>query len=199
MASVSHLFEDFGGISEPLPAPVEEGDGNEDEMLESFEQGYKAGWDDAISAKSEEHASVSAELSRKLQDLSFTYHEAREAIVTDMAPTIEKAIMTVLPELARQAIGALAVEQLKKIVRESSETPVILSASPDAYQPVIDVMPERPQLPVEVVRDESLEAGQIRFEFAERERLLDMSEVLDTVAEALKAFTHETRKEAQNG
>ncbi|MBO9473779.1 MULTISPECIES: hypothetical protein [unclassified Shimia] len=197
--SISHLFEDFGGISEPQPAPIEEVEGNEDEMLESFEQGYKAGWDDAISAKSEEHASMSAELARKLQDLSFTYHEAREAIIADMAPTIEKAIMTVLPELARQAIGAMAVEQLNSIVRESSETPVILSAAPDAYQPVIDVMPEKPQLPVEVVRDESLGEGQIRFEFAERERLLDMSEVLATVAEALKAFTHETRKEAQNG
>ncbi|MBO9407434.1 hypothetical protein J7399_08350 [Shimia sp. R9_1] len=197
--SVSHLFEDFGGIAEPQPAPVEEAVGNEDEMLESFEQGYKAGWDDAINAKSEEHANMSAELERKLQDLSFTYHEAREAIVADMAPTIEKAIMTVLPELARQAIGALAVEQLNEIVRESSETPVVLSAAPDAFQPVIDVMPETPQFPVEVVRDESLGEGQIRFEFAERERLLDMSEVLDTVAEALKAFTHETRKEAQNG
>ncbi|MBO9395430.1 hypothetical protein J7400_01975 [Shimia sp. R9_2] len=197
--SVSHLFEDFGGITEPQPAPVEEAVGNEDEMLESFEQGYKAGWDDAINAKSEEHANMSAELERKLQDLSFTYHEAREAIVADMAPTIEKAIMTVLPELARQAIGALAVEQLNEIVRESSETPVVLSAAPDAFQPVIDVMPETPQFPVEVVRDESLGEGQIRFEFAERERLLDMSEVLDTVAEALKAFTHETRKEAQNG
>ncbi|MBO9399543.1 hypothetical protein [Shimia sp. R9_3] len=197
--SVSHLFEDFGGITEPQPAPVEEAVGNEDEMLESFEQGYKAGWDDAINAKSEEHANMSAELERKLQDLSFTYHEAREAIVADMAPTIEKAIMTVLPELARQAIGALAVEQLNEIVRECSETPVVLSAAPDAFQPVIDVMPETPQFPVEVVRDESLGEGQIRFEFAERERLLDMSEVLDTVAEALKAFTHETRKEAQNG
>lgn len=197
--SIAHLFEDFGGISEPQTTPVENDEGNEDDMLESFEQGYKAGWDDAISAKSEEHASMSAELARKLEDLSFTYHEAREAIVADMAPTIEKAIMTVLPELARQAIGALAVEQLNQIVRESSETPVVLSAAPDAYQPVIDVMPETPKFPVEVVRDETLEEGQIRFEFAERERLLDMSEVLDTVAEALKAFTHETRKEAQNG
>ncbi len=198
--SISHLFEDFGGISAPAPEPVavvEEG--NEDDMLESFEQGYKAGWDDAISAKSEEHASVSAALAGKLNDLSFTYHEAREAILADLAPTVEKAIMTVLPELARQAVGALAVEQLHQIVRENSQTPIVLSAAPDCYQPVIDVMPDDKQLPIEVVRDESLAEGQVRFEFAQRERLIDLSEVLEAVAGAMTAFTHETRKEAQNG
>lgn len=198
--SISHLFEDFGGINAPAPEPIAAPDeGNEDEMLESFEQGYKAGWDDAISAKSEEHASVSAALAGRLNDLSFTYHEAREAILADLAPTVEKAIMTVLPELARQAVGALAVEQLHKIIRENSETPVVLSTAPDCYQPVIDVMPEDKKLPVEVVRDESLAEGQVRFEFAQRERLIDLSEVLEAVAGAMTAFTHETRKEAQNG
>ncbi|WP_294229816.1 hypothetical protein [uncultured Shimia sp.] len=198
--SISHLFEDFGGINAPEPEPIAVPDeGNEDEMLESFEQGYKAGWDDAISAKSEEHASVSAALAGRLNDLSFTYHEAREAILADLAPTVEKAIMTVLPELARQAVGALAVEQLHKIVRENSETPVVLSTAPDCYQPVIDVLPEDKKLPVEVVRDESLAEGQVRFEFAQRERLIDLSEVLEAVAGAMTAFTHETRKEAQNG
>ncbi|MBE1293900.1 MAG: hypothetical protein JJ868_01210 [Shimia sp.] len=198
--SISHLFEDFGGIRTPEPEPVAAQDeGNEDDMLESFEQGYKAGWDDAISAKSEEHASVSAALASKLNDLSFTYHEAREAILADLAPTVEKAIMTVLPEVARQAVGALAVEQLNQIVRENSETPVVLSTAPDCYQPVIDVMPEDQQFPVEVVRDESLAEGQVRFEFAQRERLIDLSEVLEAVGEAMAAFTHETRKEAQNG
>ncbi|MEC8016664.1 MAG: hypothetical protein VX203_11555 [Pseudomonadota bacterium] len=198
--SISHLFEDFGGIRAPEPEPVAAQDeGNEDDMLESFEQGYKAGWDDAISAKSEEHASVSAALASKLNDLSFTYHEAREAILADLAPTVEKAIMTVLPEVARQAVGALAVEQLNQIVRENSETPVVLSTAPDCYQPVIDVMPEDQQFPVEVVRDESLAEGQVRFEFAQRERLIDLSEVLEAVGEAMAAFKHETRKEAQNG
>jgi len=198
--SISHLFEDFGGIAAPEPEPIAaQEEGNEDEMLESFEQGYKAGWDDAISAKSEEHASVSAALAGRLNDLSFTYHEAREAILADLAPTVEKAIMTVLPEVARQAVGALAVEQLHQIVRENSETPVVLSTAPDCYQPVIDVMPEDQQFPVEVVRDENLAEGQVRFEFAQRERLIDLSEVLEAVADAMAAFTHETRKEAQNG
>lgn len=197
--SISHLFEDFGTFNVPQPEPEPVNDSNEDELLASFEEGYKAGWDDAISAKSEEHAGVSAELARRLEDLSFTYHEAREAIISDLAPAVEKAIMAVLPDLARQAIGAMVVEQLHTIIRENSETPVVLSTAPDSFQPVIDVMPEKPQLPVEVVRDESLSDGQVRFEFAERERLLDMSEVLESVSEALSAFTHETRKEAQNG
>ncbi len=197
--SVSHLFEDFGSINEPQPISSTAESASEDDLLASFEQGYKAGWDDAISAKSEEHASVSAELARRLQDLSFTYHEAREAILADLAPTIEKAIMTVLPEMAHQAVGVLAVEQLNQIVRDNSETPVVLSAGPETYQPVVDVMPDDPQFPVEVIRDESLKAGQVRFEFAERERLIDLSEVLESVASAFSAFTHETRKEGQNG
>lgn len=197
--SISHLLQDFDQLAEDLTKKTASEKHSEEDLLASFEQGYKAGWDDAISAKTGEQANISTDLARNLQDLSFTYHEARESMMADLAPTIEKALMTVMPEVARHSVGALAVEQLTAIIRENSETKVLLSTSPQAFDAVNEVMPEDLRFPVEVVQDDSLQEGQVRFEFDQRERLIDLGEVLETLSNAFAAFSHETRKEAQNG
>jgi hypothetical protein len=52
-------------------------DAVEEAKVASFEQGYKAGWDDAVAAQSEDQTRIRADLARNLQSLSFTYQEAR--------------------------------------------------------------------------------------------------------------------------
>ena len=54
MITASHLFEDFGGKPKPKSkAPSFRIEEVEDQKLESFENGYRAGWDDAIKAQAE--------------------------------------------------------------------------------------------------------------------------------------------------
>ena len=47
----------------------------------SYETGYSAGWDDAVRAETEAHKRISAEFARNLQDLGFTFHEARAHVI----------------------------------------------------------------------------------------------------------------------
>ena len=194
--SIAHMLEDF---SQSFSAHTGGGhrDTNSDaELLDSFEQGYKAGWEDAIRAKSEERASVSADLARNIRDLSFTYHEAREAILTEIAPVVEQAITTVLPEISRQSIGMQVMEELSAIIQENADTQVLLTTSPGNYEAVSEILPKDVNFPVDVVRDAGLGDGQIRFQFGNRERQIDLNEVLNTVSRAFEGFTYETRKEA---
>ncbi|MEN8837451.1 MAG: flagellar biosynthesis protein, partial [Celeribacter marinus] len=79
-------FEDFGSGRRDSPkSATPEQEMQERARLRAVEQaratgyeaGYKAGWDDAIAADESVRTKIGAELERNLQDLGFTFHEAR--------------------------------------------------------------------------------------------------------------------------
>ncbi len=194
--SIAHLLEDFGMASTPFGGS-QPAASDDTELLESFEQGYKAGWDDALRAKSEERASITADFARNLHDLSFTYHEARNAVMADIAPVIEQAVMTVLPELSRKSLGAQVVEELKAIAQDNSDTQVLIATAPENYEAVSVLLPNDVTFPVDVVRDAGLGAGQVRFQCGNTERQIDLDEVLSVVSRAFQGFTYEAIKETR--
>lgn len=197
--TISHLLEDFGN-SASSPAVTQASEPvSEEALLDSYETGYKAGWEDATKARDDSQKAIGDALLANLQDLSFTYHEAHEAVLADVAPMVEKAIMTVLPELARKSVGAIVIDELQRIIESHGATPVCLVTSPDDYDTVAELMPGDLQFPVTIKPDPALASGQAQFKFDAREREIDLSEVLGAVEQAFVAFTHETRKEAQNG
>ncbi|WP_270725532.1 FliH/SctL family protein [Shimia sp. Alg240-R146] len=197
--SISHLLEDFGHSAEIAAKSATPETATEESLLDSYETGYKAGWEDGTKAREDAQKSISDALASNLQDLSFTYHEAHEAVLSDIAPMVEKAIMTVLPEIARKSVGAVVVEELRQIIETHGATKVKLVTSPDDHETVAAMLPQDLQFPVALTTDPDLASGQAQFEFDTREREIDLSEVLGAVEQAFAAFTHETRKEAQNG
>ncbi|KPA20347.1 hypothetical protein shim_33360 [Shimia sp. SK013] len=197
--SISHLLEDFGRSAEIATTSAAPVTASEESLLDSYETGYKAGWEDATKARDDAHSSISETLAANLQDLSFTYHEAHSSVLSEIAPMVEKAIMTVLPEIARKSVGAVVVEELRQIIQTHGATQVNLVTSPDDHETVAAMLPEDLQFPVVMTTDPDLASGQAQFEFDTREREVDLSEVLGAVEQAFSAFTHETRKEAQNG
>ena len=71
-------------------------------QLDAFEEGYRAGWDDAIKAQSDDRTRIS-EFAQNLQDLSFTYHEAYSHAINAMTPLLEDIVRSVLPKIAHEA------------------------------------------------------------------------------------------------
>lgn len=194
--SIQHLLEDFAVA--PAPGNLT-GTAREDtELLESFEQGYKAGWEDAIRAKSEEHNHISAELARNLQDLSFTYHEAHAAILADIAPVVEQAIMAVLPEIARESFGKNVAAEIARLVSEGVTTDVILRVCAKDLDAVEAALVDPPPFPTRIEIDETLAQGQAHLVFGSRERRLDITEILAGVGQALAGFVQQAEKEASN-
>ena len=64
----------------------------EEHRLEAYEQGYKAGWDDAATAQADDHTRISAGFARNLQELSFTYHEAKGQILGSLEPLLKEMV-----------------------------------------------------------------------------------------------------------
>ena len=117
--------------------------------------------------------------------------------MADIAPVIEQAVMTVLPELSRKSLGAQVVEELKAIAQDNSDTQVLIATAPENYEAVSELLPNDVTFPVDVVRDAGLGAGQVRFQFGNKERQIDLDEVLSVVSRAFQGFTYEAKKETR--
>ena len=200
MNALSDLLEDFGAAAESGGHTIHMSEDEGEAMrLEAFEQGYKAGWDDAIKAQSEDHRRISSDLAQNLQDLSFTYHEAYSQVVEGMTPLLNDMIESLLPKLARESLGLHVIELLQDLTRTQSAQSVeivVASGSREAIAPLLD---GDFKMPVTLTEDPRLAEGQADIRFGEVERRVDLAAVLNNIQEALQGFIHENRKEVVNG
>lgn len=195
--SIHHLLEDFAPVLEAqneTPAEAQSRD-----MLETFEQGYKAGWEDAIRAKTDELTSVSADLARNLQDMSFTFHEARAAMLADIAPILEQIVTKAIPPLAHEALGLQIVEQLTELANEQDPADVEIRVSPNDEPAVQALLPESLTFPVTVIADSHVAKGQCQIRFGVLERQIDVEDVVQNLSQALAGFVHQSQREVVNG
>jgi len=198
--AISHLLEDFGTNSDlPGPLTMMSPEDIEDVRLGAFEQGYSAGWEDALSAQSRDRARLSETLAGNLEDLSFTYHEAASHLTQSVEPVFRGLLDLVLPETMTRVFGQHVIDQLMQLVRDAVDQPVQISVTADMTDMVASLLPAALSLPVQVVEDPKLETGQAALRVGHVEKSLDMTRVLGSVSDAVDAFFYQANKEAQNG
>ncbi|WP_136443233.1 ABC transporter ATP-binding protein [Pacificoceanicola onchidii] len=202
MNPLTQIFEDFGEqrqspASESAPA-IDEAD-LEGQKLDAFENGFKAGWDDAIKAQANESAQLSSALSQHLQDLSFTYHEASNHMVDAVSPLLNEMINVLLPEMAKATIGVHLFEKIKEMTKEIGSVDVNIAVSPENVSVVNEVLSEELGFPVIVVADDTLSDEQADIRFGSTEKQIDLGDLVASVKEAVAGFTHDNRRKLANG
>lgn len=108
--SIEALLTDFGQ-STPAAAPPVEVDSTA--HLDSFEEGYNAGWADATKAQTDEKSRLQSELTESLKDFSFSRAEVQQHVLGELRPLIEGILSATLPEALRPALAPMIVETLK--------------------------------------------------------------------------------------
>lgn len=183
------LLEDFKpappAAPEPEPEPVPEPALAEEERLASFEKGYGEGYDDATRAADEERRRVGAALAGRLEDLAFTYHEARAAVLREVRALIEAVGSGLMPEIAGRAFGAVLVDALREELEGRSACTVTLRVAPDAVDLLAPIVPEIPGFPVRLEADEDLGEGQAVIGFPDGESEVDMTRLTERVGAAI--------------
>lgn len=172
----------------------------EEQKLAAFEEGYTAGWDDAIAAQDAEAARVRADLAQNLQDLAFTYAEAHRNMMQALEPLLSDMVGKVLPDISRQALGPTIVELLMPAARDIASLPVELTVSEQTRHVVEPLVTGLGGLQVRVVTDPLLGPGQAFLRFAEKETRVDLDAVVQAISRAVTAFFQmETEKERAVG
>jgi flagellar assembly protein FliH len=133
----------------------------EEQRLAAFEEGYRAGWDDATTAEDQEAGRISSELSHTLKDLSFTFHEARTHVLLAIGPLVRDIVAKILPPIAAQSLPQMVLDRVQGDLQLAAESPMQLTAGPATLEALQKVMPADPGFPLTLVAEPTLAPGQV--------------------------------------
>ena len=194
-------LEDFG-----TPVAASPGQGTapdpaaaEDIRLSAFEDGYGAGWNDAVAADQNSQTKVSQDFAQNLSDLSFTYHEARNHLTTAAEPIFKELIEKVFPSLIVSGLGAQVLETLSDEVGRIANAPVELVCSPSNTIALTELVGENAPMPINISEEPTLTDGQVFLRFATEERRIDLDEIQTGMDSAISAFFQNLKTEVNYG
>ena len=170
----------------------------EETRLAAFDSGYKAGWDDATAAAADTERELRAEMARNLQALSFTYHEARGALLQGLAPLMEQICTRLLPETARASLGETVRAALMPLAEEALERPVQLLIHPNARPALEAALADTAAPPHALVEDTALTPGEVYLRWDDGERHIDLDAAAAAIAAAVTAFFEDSQEELRH-
>ncbi|MBK8438934.1 MAG: flagellar biosynthesis protein [Rhodobacter sp.] len=171
----------------------------EEAKLAAYEQGYKAGWDDAAAAQSEDQSRIRADLARNLQQLSFTYQEARSHILKAIEPLLEEMVNRLLPETARETLAPLVLEQVMPMAEDLTDQPVALVLNPAVRAAVESLIEQATGLPMTIDEEPTLPEGQVYIRMGGTEAKVDLSRVTADITAAVRGFFSLNEEPGTNG
>ena len=171
----------------------------EDEKLASYDSGYRAGWDDANAAQTEDQTRMRAELARNLQTLSFSYHEARSHILKAIEPLMLQVVGRLLPEIARETLAPFVLETLMPLAEGLGDAPVTLVLNPVSRAAVEALLEQATGLPITIQEEPTLGEGQVFIKLGLTEAQVDLDQATADIAAAVRGFFELPGKDRPNG
>jgi flagellar assembly protein FliH len=171
----------------------------EDEKLASYDNGYRAGWDDANAAQTEDQTRMKADLARNLQSLGFTYHEARTHILKAIQPLMVQVVGRLLPEIAREALAPFVLETLMPLAEGLGDAPVTLVLNPASRAAVEALLEQATGLPLTILEEPTLGEGQVYIKLGTVEAQVDLDQATADIAAAVRGFFDLPGKDRPNG
>lgn len=171
----------------------------EEMKLASFEEGYSAGWEDAVAAHAGDQSRMRDDLARNFQSLAFTYHEAREHVLQSIEPLILEMAHRVLPQVARMSLGQLILEAVRPLIVEASGAPLAVVINPAARTAVEAALTGENLMPIEIHDEPTLGEGQAYIRLGRSETRVDLDQALGAIQTALEDFFKLTLTEADHG
>ena len=201
--SIAHLLEEFGqGAQSALNSvalAADTSDVIETARLEAYEEGYKAGWDDAIGANTSESLQLSADLAQNLRDMAFTYQEAVAHVTGALNGVFEGMLGHFLPDVAKMALAPKVQAVIADLPLNADTMPLVIAVAGENLRVMEKVAGQADVDQVEVIEDPDLTTGQVSLRFGTQEVALDFDALLHELRAALDAALPTPSKEASHG
>lgn len=194
--ALAQILQDFGtsvpGAEKVLLLSESE---QEAQTIASYERGYAAGWEDALTLQIEEKSKLSDVLRENLQDLDFTLAEARAQVLQSVVPFLEALTAKILPEIAQDAATATLKATVENILAEQAEEPIILKVADGDEDKLRPIVGHAVNGKLSIEGDPALTAGRIVLHVAETEQLFDPAAVLADLHQAVAGLGEIMKKE----
>jgi flagellar assembly protein FliH len=171
----------------------------EEARLASYEQGYVAGWEDAVGAQAGENTRMAADLAHNLQSLSFTYHEARTHVLRGLEPFLVDLVGQLLPQIARGVLGPLVQSALVPLAEIAADGPITLLFNPAARAVIEPLVDQAHGPPLSLVEEPTLGEGQVFLRFGDAETRIDLDGAITEITAALADFFTLSTKDSKHG
>lgn len=178
-------LEDFGqnsAVQHRPASPVEQPD-----ATAVFDDGYKNGWQDGVASMQGQDTEIRQSIATALEEINFTYYEARQHILKSMRPLIEAILERALPTMMRDALGPTIVETLES-VSETIEPPVKISCAMACVDELKALFGENTKFPAEIKGEETLIETQAVLHLDEGQTRIDLDDMLQKIRDAVEAF-----------
>ena len=196
---MASYLEDFGPDTLVFEGGPDESAAGEEQRLAIFEQGYSAGWEDALAAQARNTQVASEEFANNLNDLSFTYQEAVQHVVAGLVPFFEALAETLVPDALDAGFVQRIARQLSEAVGVNGAAEVKVRCSPSRQPLLSSALPTLIDMPVSVVTDAAFQDDAVSIDFETSQRHFDLSELSDHVRQSIDAFAFQTKKDRANG
>jgi flagellar assembly protein FliH len=154
---------------------------------EGHAEGYGSGWETASQEAREDQERIGAELARHLQDLGFTFQEARAHVMKGIEPLLREMLQTLLPAIMVDAVGHTILQEVLPIAEEASEVPVRLAVAPEDADRLRTIIGENTPVPMRIEEDPALKSGQADLRLGHVEKIIDLSGVLAHLTTSVQA------------
>lgn len=181
-------LEDFGVQPHLFVPELIDGSQLEEERLAAFDRGYAAGWDDSCKAAESRAADSQDALRARLQDLGFTFHEARAHVMQAMQPMLEAIMRHAVPKVLAATLGRRLVAEFEEMMRGTSDADIALLVAPGETPMVDEALADITALPIIIEEDPAIEPGQFHLRLGAKEREIDLNELGTRLEDALSAL-----------
>jgi flagellar assembly protein FliH len=176
------------------------GEDFEDARLAAFEQGYRAGWDDAMGSEAEEGAALRAAIAARLEAIAAGVAQVRGEILAALRPLIEAIVASLLPGVARLALPGQIADALVPFAELATDTAIELVVNPAAAAAAeAALVAAACPLPIQIREDAALGDGQAVIRLASAETLVDLDTVIARVSRLVADYFDQIARERQNG
>jgi hypothetical protein len=163
-----------------------------------FDEGYNAGWDDAMAQVDEEQTRIGEQLATRLAEIERDHSVARQDLIADLEPALRDVFDKLLPHAVERAFLANLLEEVTVAVESTNEQLRIL-VSPEDVAPMVRLL-ERSQIGSQqavVSAEPALAMSQALIRWTGQERSIDLGGVLTDLDAALDTY-FETLDRGQN-
>lgn len=182
------ILEDFGRFSVIEEVASIDGERLESEKLAAFDKGYTAGWDDATDAQEDESQKAERAFSARMDELGFTFYEARAHIMASLRPLLTGIVESVVPRILHETLGHRLEAEILSLADGHPDPEVTISVCPTGMDGVVESLKTTARFPIRIESDDTLEPGFIQFRMGTVAHEFDMTSIENALSNALNAL-----------
>jgi len=171
----------------------------EETRLQSYDSGYAAGWEDATAATQDDQSRIGSELANNLQQMAFTFQEARSHILKSVQPVLTQLCTQLLPPLAREVLAPVVLDTIMPLMDDLADTPVHVVLNPVARPALERLLSQAAGLPLVIIEETTLGEGQVYLRLGEIEHRVDLDLAVTRLTSAVHDFFEYSEKDGGHG